>query len=334
MPTRRIALVASLVIASSGAAQTQAATARAPVFPQRFQVDAAHSEVGFTISFMGMSKVRGAFAGVRGSIMYAEGDPARSSVSVIIPVSTINTNSSFRDRHLKSPDFFDAEKYPYITFRSSRISVTPQGFVARGALTMHGVTKEIDIPFVQLNPPTPDAWRNTRQTFLGRLALNRKEFGILGTAFWNSEFDPGRMAVGDQVDIELLVSATIPNTLRWNHPVGDSLLASIDSSGVAEMTRRFKAAYAGNRRVDSIPEFAFIMVGQKLQQQDRLADAIKFYETVLDVRPGVTDARNMLAEAYVKAGQLARAREEFERVLRDDPMSPMAAEWLRVLPRP
>jgi predicted Zn-dependent protease len=141
------------------------------------------------------------------------------------------------------------------------------------------------------------------------------------------------MAVGDRVDIELLVSATIPNALRWSHPLGDSLLASLDSVGVGEMTRRLKAAYAGNPRVDSIPEFAFVMVGQKLVQQKRVADAIKFYESVLELRPGITDTRNMLGEAYVKAGQLARARQEFERVLKDDPLSPMAGEWLRVLER-
>ncbi len=326
-----IALLASLVVASSALAQTQSATAREPSFPQRFGIDASHSEIGFTISFMGMSKVRGAFGTVRGSIMYVEGNPARSSVSVVIPASTINTNSSFRDRHLKSPDFFDVEKYPYITFRSSSIAPTAQGFVARGALTMHGVTKEIEIPFVQLNGPTPDAWRNTRQTFLAKVKLSRKEFGILGTAFWNGEFDPGRMAVGDEAELELLVSATIPNTDRWNHPVGDSLLASIDSVGVGEMTRRFKATYAGNPRVDSIPEFGLVMVGQKLMQRGRLAEAIRYYESVLELRPKSIDARNMLGEAYVKSGQLGRGREEFERVLREDPMSPMAAEWLRVL---
>jgi polyisoprenoid-binding protein YceI len=278
-----------------------------------------------------MSKVRGAFGGVRGSVMYVEADPARSSVSVVIPVSTINTNSPFRDRHLKSPDFFDAEKFPYITFRSSTIASTPKGLVARGTLTMHGVTKEIEIPFVQLNRPMPDAWGNSRATFHAELPINRKDYGIIGTAFWNSEFDPGRMAVGDTAHVELLVSATIPNTGRWAHPVGDSLLASIDTLGVAEMTRRFKAAYAGNPKVDSIPEFAFEDAGQKLVQRGRVNEAIAFYETVLEVRPGSSGTRNLLGEAYVKAGKLARAREEFERVLKEDPLSPMAGEWLRVL---
>lgn len=330
MALHRSAPIAALVVASL-AVQVRSLGAQSAL-PQRFSIDASHSQIGFTISFMGMSKVRGAFSGVNGTVMYMEGDPARSSVSVVIAANSINTNARQRDTHLKSPDFFDVEKYPHITFRSSRISAAPRGFVARGTLTMHGVSKEIEIPFVQLNRPTPDAWGNSRQTFHGELTVSRKEYGIAGTAFWNSEFDPGRFAVGDQVEIDLLVSATIPNALRWGHPMGDSILASVEAEGVTEATRRLKAAYAGNPRVDSIPEFAFIMVGQKLIQKNRLPDAIRFYESVLDVRPGASGTRHLLAEAYVKSGQLARARAEFERALREDPTSTMAAEWLRVLP--
>ncbi len=327
MPVCRTLVVAPLLVGLSA----ELMGAQAPRLPQRFNIDASHSEIGFTVSFMGMSKVRGAFGGYTGTIMYAEGEPARSSVSVIIATSTINTNTPNRDRHLKSPDFFDVEKYPYITFRSTRIAAMPNGFVARGPLTMHGVTKEVEIPFVHVNRPMPDAWGNTRQTFRAELALSRKEFGIAGTAFWNSEFDPGRFAVGDRVDVELLVSATIPNALRWSHPFGDSLLSSIDTVGIAEATRRFKAAYAGNPKVDSIPQFALVMAGQKLVQRDRLQDAIRFYETVLEVRPAASDTRSMLGEAYVKAGQLAKARREFERVANEDMRNTTAPEWLRVL---
>jgi polyisoprenoid-binding protein YceI len=329
MARHRIASIAAFVVASL-AIQARSLVAQAAL-PQRFSIDASHSQIGFTVGFMGMSRVRGAFSGIDGTLMYAEGEPARSSVSVVIAANSINTNARQRDTHLKSPDFFDVEKYPYITFRSSRIAAAPRGFVARGTLTMHGVSKEVEIPFVQLNRPTPDAWGNSRQTFHGELAVSRKEYGIAGTAFWNSEFDPGRFAVGDQVEIDLLVSATIPNALKWGHPMGDSILTSIETDGITESTRRFKATYAGNPRVDSIPGFALIMVGQKLIQKGRLPDAIRFYETVLEVRPGSPAVRHLLGEAYVKSGQLPRARAEFEHALKDDPTSTMAAEWLRVL---
>ena len=329
MPRHRVVSAAVWVIATLVAlAPSLAAQSK---LPQRFSIDASHSQIGFTVGFMGMSKVRGAFSGVDGTLMYVDGDPAHSSISVVIAANTINTNGRQRDTHLKSPDFFDVEKYPNITFRSSRIAAAANGFVAHGTLTMHGVSKEVEIPFTQLNRPTPDAWGNSRQTFLGQLTVSRKDYGIAGTAFWNSEFDPGRFAVADQVEIELLVSATIPNALRWGHPIGDSILTSIETDGIAEATRRFKAAYAGNPHADSIPAFAFIMIGQKLIQKNRLPDAIRFYETVLEVRPASSSARHLLAEAYVKSGQLARARATFEQALKNEPTSTMAAEWLRVL---
>jgi polyisoprenoid-binding protein YceI len=310
-----------------------AAPLAAQDLPARYNIDASHSSVGFVVGFMGMSTVRGGFSSYEGTIMYDAREPTRSSVSVQIAVSSINSNARQRDEHLRSPDFFDAAKYPLITFRSTRIARAPggAGFVAHGVLTMHGQSREVDIPFERLNGPMPDAWGNQRMTLRGTLAVSRKAWGILGTAFWNSEFDPGRMAVSDRADLELLVSATIPNVERWAHPVGDSLLASVERDGADEAARRFRATYAENRRVDSIPEFAFVDAGQKLVTRGRAADAIALYRAVLDVRPAATTTRFLLGEAYLKAGRVAEARETFERARRDDPDATGPAEWLRVL---
>jgi polyisoprenoid-binding protein YceI len=307
-----------------------------PPLPTRFNIDASHSSVGFVVRFMGLSTVRGAFAGVAGTVMYADGAPERSSVSVVIDVGSINTNSRTRDDHLRSPDFFDAARYPTITFRSNRVTRAGAGagFAARGTLVLRGVAREVDVPFVQLNPPVKDAWGNSRVTFQGGLRISRKAYGVLGTAFWNGEFDPGRMAVADSVDIELLVSANVPNPERWTHPVGDSLYRSVTADGLDETLRRFRRLYAGNPRVDSIPEFAFLVVGQRLAWSGRARDAARFYETILDARPGATTARLSLGEAYVKLGALDRARREFERVAREAPESTAAPEWLRALPAP
>ncbi|AHG92452.1 YceI family protein (plasmid) [Gemmatirosa kalamazoonensis] len=90
--------------------------------PARYGIDAAHSSVGFSIGFMGMSTVHGAFTSYDGTILYDERDPTRSSVSVAIDVASISTNSRDRDRHLRSPDFFDAARYPRITFRSTSVA--------------------------------------------------------------------------------------------------------------------------------------------------------------------------------------------------------------------
>ncbi len=324
--------ITTIITAASLAspADDAAAQSGASRLPQRFNVDASHSNVGFAVRFMGLSTVRGAFADYRGTIMY-DPDTSRASVSVIIDAASINSNNRNRDEHLRSPDFLDAKQFPKITFRSTHIGRGEKGWVAVGPLTMHGMTKVVRIPFEQLNAPTSDAWGNTRVTFQGDLAISRKEWGIAGTAFWNSEFDPGRMAVSDEVRIELLVSATISNPGRWRQPLGDSLLARIEAGGVAAAMQQFRTAYAGKPALDSVPEFAFVVAGEKLIQKGRVNDAITFYESVLALRPAATLTRQTLGEAYLKAGRPRDAEAAFTRVLAEFPESTVAAEWLRVL---
>jgi polyisoprenoid-binding protein YceI len=230
--------------------------------PQRFEIDRLHSSIGFSVRFMGMSTVHGAFASYGGTVMYYPDAVEKSSVSAVIATASINTNAPERDRHLKSPDFFDITKFPYITFRSTAIRKSSDGFVAEGDLVMHGVSKRLAIPFRMLNAPIADAWGNSRMTFEGSIRLSRKEYGILGTAFWNSEFDPGRMAVSDEVQIDLLVSAIISNVLRWGDRQGDSLLTDIESRGVGPAIASYRSARLTNPRVDSIPGFAFSVAAE------------------------------------------------------------------------
>jgi len=297
--------------------------------PRRFSIDASHSNVGFAVRFMGLSTVRGAFSEYEGTVMLMPNRLDLSSVSIVIATKSINTNSATRDRHLRSPDFFDVEKYPFITFRSSEIRATNSGMMVEGALSMHGVTKRISIPMVMLHQPTSDAWGNTRVTFEGGVRVNRMDYGIKGTAFWNGEFDPGRMAVSDDIDIELLVSADIPNVMRWAGPVGDSLLKDVESRGVAATLSDYRAARS-NPQVESWPDFAFRLVGEKLIAKERINDGIAFYEGVVDTRPSL---RTSLGEAYIKAGKPEKARVQFEKALDADTLNTRAAEWLRVLSR-
>lgn len=121
MWTRPLLLsVASVLLVAFHQAPAMAQLASSPL-PQRFEINPAHSQVGFSVRFMGLSNVRGAFATLEGSILYFADQPERSSVSVVILARSINTNTADRDRHLRSPDFLDVERYPYITFR--RLSV-------------------------------------------------------------------------------------------------------------------------------------------------------------------------------------------------------------------
>ena len=302
-----------------------------PPLPQHFEIDDAHSMMGFSAGFMGLSTVRGAFATFGGTIMYVPDAIQRSSVSAIILTRSISTNNATRDRHLRSPDFFDAEKYPFITFRSTAIRRTATGFVADGDFAMHGVTKRLSIPFTMLNPPRADAWGNQRMTYQANLTLSRKEFGILGTAFWNSEFDPGRMAVSDDIAVELLVSATIPNTDKWSDVVGDSLLKEIDRQGVAPTLEQLKAARSSNPKIDSISPFSYMVTAEKLANRGRLADAVSVYGAAIELRPRAPVLTARQAALLARMGERARAAALFESVLQADSINTIALEWLRVL---
>ena len=180
------------------AAPTQAA-------PQTFEIDPVHSRVEFTIRHM-FSKVTGNFGKFQGTINYAAAAPAASSVKAEIDASSIDTNNDRRDGHLRSPDFFDAAKYPTITFTSTKVSSGAEGKLkVEGTLTMHGITKPVvlDAAFLGSGPGLDGV---TRAGFEATTKVDRKDYGIV----WNKALDQGGTLLGDDVQINLEIEALIP----------------------------------------------------------------------------------------------------------------------------
>jgi len=175
----------------------------APVL-QEYAIDAGHSIVEFSIGFA-FSRIKGRFTQVNGTILYDSADVARSSVTVIIETTSLDTGWPHRDEHLRTSDFFDVERFPTITFQSEQLTRSGASWLAEGPLTMHGVTRRIVIPFRFPQPPTrsPESrWMLLNAT--GALRLARKDFGILGGDTFNSWFNRARSAtMSDSVDIEL-----------------------------------------------------------------------------------------------------------------------------------
>lgn len=165
----------------------------------KYEADTAHSNVGFSIPILGgLSHVRGKFTDFKVTIVYDDADVTKSSVSAVIKAESIDTGIERRDAHLRNPDFFEVEKYPEITFESKRIEKRGDQLVAHGPFTMHGVTKEIALPF-KINGvrKTPDG-----KTVLGvtaRTVLNRRDFGIVFNRPDNPDF------LGNEVEVELSV---------------------------------------------------------------------------------------------------------------------------------
>lgn len=330
-----------MVVRVTGALAAQSPTLASLTAPtglrvQRYELDWPHSMIEFTVPFMGLSHVRGSFAQFGGTIMYDSSDVTRSSVSVVIDVGSIDTHVKFRDDHLRSPDFFDAGKYPRIGFRSSRLSRGPEGLRLAGALTMHGVTREIEFPVTQLHGSERDAWGNRRIGFAGRTTLSRKAFGILGTAFWNSEFDPGRFSVGDEITIELTIEARVNNVEGWTNPVSDSLIAAgerVGWTGALETFReRFRDSASAPARngVD-----ALAVAAAKLIQRGKLDAAASLYGVMIQLRPTSAAAQAGLGEVLLMQGRRSEAISGFRRALAADSTNSAALEYLRHLsPQP
>ena len=162
-----------------------------------YDIDTVHSNVGFKVRHL-VSKVSGEFTEFDGTIVADFGNLDASSVEFTIQASSIDTRNEKRDGHLRSVDFFDVEKYPEITFKSSKITkIDDDRYAVAGVLTMHGVSKEITLTVDFLGEMT--AMGGTRAGYELTTTLNRKDFEIS----WNRALDAGGFVLGDDVEISI-----------------------------------------------------------------------------------------------------------------------------------
>lgn len=170
-------------------------------------IDPSHSTAKFKVRHLTISNVYGQITGFKGFVQIDEKDSTKTSANVSLDVSTINTNDAKRDAHLKNADFFDAEKFPVITFKTKKTAKAGKDKLKMvGELSMHGVTKEVTFNDVVVSPAIKDPWGNMRRGLSGVASLNRKDFGIT----WNKTLDNGGLAVGEQVEINLEVELIAP----------------------------------------------------------------------------------------------------------------------------
>jgi polyisoprenoid-binding protein YceI len=168
-----------------------------------YQVDKAHSRVGFSVSHMMISSVEGNFKDYQLELKVDPADLAKSSVKAVIQTASINTENEKRDEHLRSDDFFDAAQFPTITFTSKKIEQRGKQWVALGDFSMRGVSKPIELPFT-LGGPIVDPWGNTRLALRTRVTLNRQDYGVS----WSKSMDGGGFVVGDEVEVSIVLEAT------------------------------------------------------------------------------------------------------------------------------
>ncbi|WP_146655494.1 YceI family protein [Labilithrix luteola] len=164
-----------------------------------WNIDTAHTGIHFSVRHMVVSKVRGRFEKYSGTFRLDDGDITRSFVDVTIDASSIDTGVADRDTHLRSPDFFDVEKFPELRFRSKRIErVDDTRHRVIGDLTIRDVTREVSLD-VEYGGHGKDPWGNERVGFVAKTSIDRKDFGLT----WNQMLETGGILVGDRVDIDL-----------------------------------------------------------------------------------------------------------------------------------
>ena len=165
-----------------------------------WNLDPVHSAVEFKVRHMMISNVRGHFTGITGVLTLDGSDEAGSSVEGVIDASTIDTREPQRDAHLKSADFFDVERFPTLHFRSTRIRRADDAeLYVTGALTIHGVTREVTFRVDGPTPARKDPWGGTRVGLSAKTRVSRKEFGLT----WNAALEAGGFLVGEKVAITL-----------------------------------------------------------------------------------------------------------------------------------
>jgi polyisoprenoid-binding protein YceI len=162
-------------------------------------IDPAHSTAQFTVRHLGISNVSGNFTKVAGSAVLNEKDITQSQVSAMIDVSSVDTRVEARDKDLKSPNFFDVEKYPTMEFKSKRISNAGGKPQMIGDLTIHGTTREVTLDVDGPTPELNDPWGNVRRGFSATTAISRKDYGLV----YNNLLKTGEAVVGDNVKIQI-----------------------------------------------------------------------------------------------------------------------------------
>lgn len=177
----------------------------AATFAAEYKIDATHSNVIFKVKHLAISTVTGNFGKFEGTLDFDPAKPSSLKTEAIIEANSINTNEANRDKHLKSDDFFAAEKHPKITFKSKKVEIGKDGKgTMTGDLTIRGITKPATLN-VEFAGSAKDPWGNNKVAFNAAGKINRKDFDIK----WSEKLDNGGLVVSEEVDVMLEIEANL-----------------------------------------------------------------------------------------------------------------------------
>lgn len=174
---------------------------------QRYDIDPSASRLTFAVSFLGLFTVQGSFSDLSGSIEYRKADSRASSVIADVRMATVDSGIRLRDRHLRSRDYLDVERFPTAHFESSAVEWQQDGFLVHGRLTVRDETRAIVVHMAYPDPPSPGMPEDAPLELSGHFSLNRRQFGVFGTGLRTRRLDPRDVTIGNMVDITVHVRA-------------------------------------------------------------------------------------------------------------------------------
>jgi polyisoprenoid-binding protein YceI len=297
-----------------------------------FGIDRSHSYLGFTIGFLGLTRVRGTFNDFTATILYDDAHPERSSVTLVIDAASIDTHNEGRDRDLQAAPWFDTAKHPKILFQSRKIEAKgKEQYLVHGDLTIKGVTKPIAIPMVRTVPRGPDAgWGNIRIGGTGAVTLNRRDFGVEGPEFWSK-------SLSDTIDVEIDLLGNRPNYDRWNFQskdkpsIGEVLAKTVETSGGAAAAAQFRELRQSKPNDYNFGPGQLGTLINRLMQHRKLEDALLLLEAAVEAYPEEPGFQARTGEAHAALGHKAQAIAAYEKAQALNPDGTEAREMLRRL---
>lgn len=198
--------VGGVVVWAAGEQEKAVKVSYAPVPAGEYNIDPAHSIVGFAIRHLEINWVEGRFKDFTGKINFDDKNITGSSVEFTARIESVDTGVESRDKHLRTADFFDAAQYPLMTFKSTRVERKGKdGYVLHGDLTLRGVTKPVALPFT-ITGAIKDPWGNTRFGVQAQAKINRRDYGFS----WGKALENGGLDIGNEVSIDLQLEAVRP----------------------------------------------------------------------------------------------------------------------------
>jgi len=331
---------ASLGLPGSSAAARPAAKPMHAVTPpakrsileglELFQLDGPHSPIGFTVTWMGLSKVRGSFDDCIGTIVFDPKDLTRSSISIVARTPSLHTGNAQRDKDLKGPDWFDVQKFPTARFTSQSILKDGDGYRMRGTLTIHGVTRDVEFPFSFMGR-LAGANREVRVGFEGDLTVRRQDFGLVGPARFNAVTEMGKAMIGDEVELPLALEGwrvAARDTLFDR--AADSLARRVSTAGFATVAKEYREVRA--RTADSlmvVDEGVLNGLGYAFLERGQPENALNAFQLEAESYPRSAFPLTGLTQTYATLGDSARAVESGTKALALNPDALRTIEILR-----